>query len=256
MERMRFAGKKVMVTGGASGIGRATVYRLAREGAEVIIADVDEKAAQESIRAMGSVPGSAWFQQVDLSDPKSIEKMGEEVRARVDALHGLVHCAGILRTSSVEETGDADWEPQVTINLRAPALVTKELLPLLKRGPGHIVGLSSEGAFWLHRNRWVYDATKNGVRSLIRNLATELVSYGIRANSVAPGYVVTEMHFGRAEDPAKRKKELEAMEYDGCLMRRLASPDEIAAPIVFLLSDDASYITGTTIHVDGGRVGH
>src|SRR5690606_3718869 len=106
------------------------------------------------------------------------------------------------------------------------------------------------------KNRWVYDASKNGLRSLTRNMATEFAEYGVRVNTVAPGYVVTEMHFGRDPDPEKKKAELEGMTYDGCILKRTARPVEVAAVIAFLLSDDASYVTATTIHVDGGRIAH
>ena len=142
----------------------------------------------------------------------------------------------------------------MSVNLRGAALCVKALLPLLKKGPGHIVNLSSEGAFRPRPGCWVYDATKAGICALTRNLACELVQYGIRANSVAPGWTVTEMHFQHAKDPARRKAELENMTYDGAVIPRLGRPEEIAAVIVFLLGEDASYITATTIHVDGGRV--
>jgi len=197
--------------------------------------------------------GKACFQYVDLSDPKSIEKMGVEVAEKVDILHGLVNNAGIARSGSIQDTGDHDWEPQITINLRAPALCAKALLPLLKKGPGHIVNLSSEGGYRPRSNSWVYDSTKAGICALTRNMACEFVQFGMRANSVAPGWAVTEMHFG---DSPERKKELEDTVYDGAVIRRLARPEEIASGIVFLLSDDASFITATTLHVDGGRVAH
>ena len=127
-------------------------------------------------------------------------------------------------------------------------------MPLLKKGPGHIVNLSSEGAFTAKKGRWVYDATKAGICALTRNAAEELAEFGIRVNAVAPGWVVTEMHFKNHEDPAKKKKELEGMIFDKAMINRIARPEEIASVIAFLLGDDASYITANTIHVDGGLV--
>lgn len=250
----RFEHKTVLVTGAAMGIGAATASRLAGDGAAVIVADCNEDAAQKNVSEIQGSGGEARFQYVDLSSPSSIEKMGREVAERVSCLHGLVNNAGILRTASIAETGDSDWEPQITINLRAPALCTKALLPLLRKGPGHIVNLSSEGAFIAHENRWVYTASKAGILALTRNMAREFVGYGMRANTVAPGWTVTEMHFLHSEDPAAKKAEMESLQRDTGVIPRLARPEEIAAVIAFLLSDDASYMTASIVHVDGGRV--
>jgi NAD(P)-dependent dehydrogenase (short-subunit alcohol dehydrogenase family) len=124
----------------------------------------------------------------------------------------------------------------------------------MKKEGGSIVNISSEGAFRAQANRWVYDATKAGVWSLTRGMAVEFFSYAIRANCVVPGWIVTEMHFASAPDPQARKLELENLEDKACIMRRLGRPEEIANAIAFLASDEASFITATTLHVDGGRV--
>ncbi len=253
---MNFNSKTILVTGAAMGIGAATAKRLASDGASVIVADSDKDAAKIAIESIQKEGGQALFQYVDLADPASIEKMGQEVAASAEDLHGLVNNAGIVRMASIADTGDADWGPQMAINLRAPALCAKALLPLLKKGPGHIVNLSSEGGFRPRKNHWVYDATRAGICALTRNMASEFVEYGMRVNTVAPGWTVTEMHFNRHEDPQARKKEMEEIVFKGAIIQRLGRPEEIAAAIVFLLSDDASYITATTIHVDGGRVAH
>ncbi len=250
----RFENRTMLVTGAAMGIGAATARRLADEGAEVIVADCNEEAAQKKVAEIQGSGGEAWFQYVDLAKPSSIEQMGREVAARVECLHGLVNNAAILRTASIAETGDSDWEPQITINLRAPALCAKALLPLLKKGPGHIVNLSSEGAFIAHESRWVYTASKAGILALTRNMAREFVGYGMRANTVAPGWAVTEMHFLNSDDPGAKKAELEHTRRTDTVIPRLARPEEIAAVIAFLLSDDASYMTASIVHVDGGRV--
>ena len=250
----RFEQRTMLVTGAAMGIGAATARRLADEGAKVIVADCNEDAAEKKVSEIRGAGGDAWFQHVDLARPSSIEQMGREVAERVPCLHGLVNNAGILRTASIAETGEDDWEPQMSINLRAPALCAKALLPLLKKGPGHIVNLSSEGAFILHQSRWVYTASKAGILALTRNMAREFVEYGMRANTVAPGWTVTEMHFLNSDDPAAKKAELERTERTDTVIPRLARPEEIAAVIAFLLSDDASYMTASIVHVDGGRV--
>jgi len=252
---MRFQGKTILVTGGAMGIGAATARRLVAEGASVIVADCNEEAFNAMAAGLPD-RGKVSFQFVDLADPSSIEQMGQAVAGQVSCLHGLVNNAGIASRSFIKDTGDEDWSPQMDINLRAPALCAKALLGLLQAGPGHIVNVSSEGAFRPRQAHWVYDATKVGLCALTRTMACEFAADGIRVNTVAPGWAVTEMHFSQADDPAARKAELEALDYDGAIIRRLGRPEEIAAAIVFLLSGDASYITATTLHVDGGRVAH
>ena len=251
---MRFADRTFLVTGGAMGIGAATVKRLAGEGARVFLADCNERAASKTMDEIRTSSEQVTFMYVDLSDAASIESMGERLADEIESLHGLVNNAGIFRGASVAATGDTDWEPQVAINLRAPALCAKALLPLLQKGPGHIVNLSSEGAFKPYANRWVYDATKAGICALTRNMACEFIEFGIRVNTVSPGWTVTEMHFGTGPDATQKKTMLENHRFDGAVINRLGRPEEIAAAIAFLLSDDASYITATTLHVDGGRV--
>lgn len=134
-------------------------------------------------------------------------------------------------------------------------MITQVLLPLLKQEGGAIVNVSSEGGFLGRPRQVVYDAIKAALVSVTKTMAQEFVDYGIRVNAVAPGWVITEMHFANHPDPAARKQELESTSIVSCIMKRRAQPEEIASAITFLLSDDASYITGTTIHVDGGRVG-
>lgn len=252
----RFERKSIVVTGGAMGIGRATVERLAQEGAHVILVDVNRAAAEKAIAKMDNLEGTVGFQYADLNDEGSIEQACREIGEHCAALHGLVNSCGILMNGDVDETSGDVWDRQIMINLKAPALMAGHLIPLLKAGPGHIVNLSSEGAFRPYGGRWVYDATKQGARSLSRALACELASFGIRANTVAPGWTVTEMHYNRADDPLAKKQEMEAMHFDGAVIKRLGRPEEIAAVICFLLSDDASYITASTLNVDGGLVAY
>ena len=252
----RFVNKVALITGGASGIGRATAVRLAAEGAHVIIVDRDVHMGQQSVSQIKEAGGTATFMEVDLASDEAIEAMAAVVARQFPALHILVNNAAVLKRGRIEG-GEwlSSWEPEVNIGLRAWALVTQVLLPLLKKEGGAIVNTSSEGGFRGRPGLWVYDAVKAGIVSLTKTMAYEFVEYGIRANAVAPGWVVTEMHFSQSSDPETRKQELETMKIESCLLGRLAHPEEIAAAIAFLASDDASYITGTTLHVDGGRVG-
>lgn len=250
-------GRTVLVTGGASGIGAATVLRFARAGSQVIVVDSNRAKAEQVMEQVHALGATGFVQPVDLADEAAIAACGEEVARRVDALHVLVNNAGIVRTCPIAETGHADWDLQMAVNLRAPALMAKALLPLLVAASGAaIVNISSEAGFRPRPNSWVYDAGKAAICALTRTMASEFYSYAIRVNTVAPGWTVTEMHFAQAADPDVRKHELEDKEIDSCILRRLGRPEEIANAIFFLASDEASYITATTLHVDGGRVAH
>lgn len=252
----RFEGKTALVTGGASGIGRATADRLAGEGAHVIIADLNFDMANQAVAQIRATGGSASFAHLDLTDDASIEACAQAVSETVSALHLLVNNAAILRLGRIEDGGWLpNWDIETRTGLRGWILMTQLLLPLLKREEGSIVNLSSEGGYLGRPGMWVYDAIKAAVVSVTKTMAQEFADYGTRVNAVAPGWIVTEMHYGDHPDPSARKKEMEETPISSCIMKRRALPEEVAAAITFLLSSDASYITGTTLHVDGGRVG-
>jgi 3-oxoacyl-[acyl-carrier protein] reductase len=250
---MNFQESNVVVTGGASGIGAATVMRFAQAGAHVIVADVDGERARQVVARIEETGGAAFFQHVDLSDEESIAACGRDLAARLSDLRVLVNNAGIVRRKAIAETDHEDWDVQTAINLRAPALLAKALLPLMQARGGAIVNISSEGGYRPRADHWVYDATKAGIGALTRAMAVEFAPFGIRANAIAPGWIVTEMHFGQAPEPLSRKAELEEMVHESCIMRRLGRPEEIAEAVFFLAGEGASYITGTTLHVDGGQ---
>lgn len=240
--------RTILVTGGASGIGAATCRRAADEGARIVIVDRDAAGGT----ALASELGGSFF-EIDLTDRANVRAVGAQIVSEIGALHGLVNNAGISRASPFRELDDNNWDTQLEIMLSAPAFVTQALLPSLVRGRASIVNISSEGAFRPRAGLHPYDAAKAGVAALARSLAAELGSDGIRVNSVAPGWVASEMHFGRGIGAEERRDELLAMDNPNAIMNRLGRPEEIAAAIVFLLSDDASYITGTCLHVDGGQ---
>ena len=252
----RFENKVALITGGASGIGRATADRLAAEGAQAIIADQNVALGNQAVSQIKEAGGLAVYVEVDLADDTSVEEAGRAVAEQFSTLHLLVNNAAILRQGTIEDGGwVANWDPETRVGLRGWVLMTQKLLPMLKKEGGAIVNLSSEGGFLGRPGQWIYDAIKAGLVSLTKTMAYEFVDYNIRVNAVAPGWIVTEMHFGNHPDPQARKKELEENPITSCLMNRRAHPNEVASAITFLLSDDASYITGQTLHVDGGRMG-
>jgi 3-oxoacyl-[acyl-carrier protein] reductase len=252
-EIRRFAGKTALVTGGAMGLGAAIAKRLASEGARVLIVDIAAAHGRETTAAL---PGAEHvFLEADLSRQEAIERLAEEVRGVTDAVHVLINNAGISIEAPLEEMREEDWDLQMAINLRAPVRLARVLLPLMRDRAASIVNVSSEVAFHPRREGVAYDSTKAGLGGLTRSLAAELWKYGVRVNEMAPGGMVTEMHFAAAEDPAALKRELEEWELpeEVSIMRRVALPEEIAPAVAFLASDDASYITGSTLHVDGGQ---
>ena len=255
----RFEGKIALVTGAANGFGRATVHRLVDEGLDtVFIVDREVDGAQEELEKVEAAGGKGYVVETDVSSIESVEAMGQEVASRTDRLDVLVNCAGIGGggLGQVEADFLSSWDNVMNINLRGTLIVIQALLPLIKVNGGAIINISSDGG---HRGRTgalVYDASKAAVAKTSRNMACDLVRYGIRVNDVAPGWAATEFHFGDAPDPEAKRKELEELEVDTNPMKRLALPHEIAAGIAYLASDDASFVTGSTLFIDGGRVGN
>ena len=222
----------------------------------MIVADNNAELGAETVGHLRDAGGDASFVEVDLADDASVQAAAREVIDEVGSLDMLVNNAAILRSGRIEDGGWIDnWEPETAIGLRGWVLMTQALLPALRQTSGSIVNISSEGGFLGRQGQWVYDAIKAALVSVTKTMAAEFVGYGIRVNAVAPGWVVTEMHFGHGADAPARKKQLEESPIKSCIMKRTCAPAEIASAVAFLLSEDASYMTGTTIHVDGGRAG-
>lgn len=249
----RFDGATALVTGGASGIGAAVVQRLAEEGAAVVLVDRDEERGAAVARSFGERGHRVDFRPADVADEASVAHLARELAGAGREVDVVVNNAGIVRRGSINDLSEQDWNQQLAVNLKAPLLVTRAFFGPLSSGHGAVVNVSSEGAFRPRTDHAAYDVSKAGVGALTRAMAAEYAPYGIRVNAVAPGWVVTEMHFAAADDPAGRRRELEAAHHDGCLLGRLGRPEEIAAAIAFLASPDASYLTATTVHVDGGQ---
>jgi len=204
---VRFADKVALITGGASGIGRATANRLAAEGTHVIIADNNVSLANLAVSEIKADGGKASHIEVNLTDDESVAACGRAVAERFPALHMLVNNAAILRQGRIEDgSWQENWDAETAVGLRGWVLMTQVLLPTLKEANGAIVNVSSEGGFLGRPGMWVYDAIKAGIVSLTKTMAQEFVGDGIRVNAVAPGWIVTEMHFGRAPDPPRERR--------------------------------------------------
>ncbi|MER6013850.1 SDR family NAD(P)-dependent oxidoreductase [Streptomyces bluensis] len=243
-------GRGVVVTGAASGIGRATALRFAEEGARVLVADLNREGAEATVEDIGKSGGVALAVVGDLSDQAVVDTV---VGRAVEALGGvdvLVNNAGIMdRMSTLGETDDAEWERVLRVNLTAPFLLTRAVLPhMLAAGGGSIVFTASEAGLRGGAAGAAYTASKHGVVGLVKSLAVMYREQGIRANAVAPGGTATNIIEGvdLATEGAVTLRPYQAN------AGRYADPEEQAAAIVFLVSPAASNISGAVLPVDNG----
>lgn len=249
-EHLGHPSSAVLVTGGGSGIGRATALALAEAGRPVAIWDLDEKGAKATAREAKKqwrVPTTSLG--IDVTESTKIPAALAAAIHDVGPIGGLVHAAGISGATQITAIDDAAWDNVLQVNLRAAAILTKELTDSLKlAGPGSaIVYLSSIEAFFGHDFLPAYAASKAGLLGLTRSACHTLGPAGIRVNSVCPGAVETPM-LQPLLDIEGVRADLEAR----TPMLRLAQPEDIARTIRFLLSDEASFVTGTQLVVDGG----
>ncbi|MDW4910926.1 SDR family oxidoreductase [Streptomyces sp. ADMS] len=251
MTNKDFEGRGVVVTGAASGIGRTTALMFAHEGAKVLVADLDRAGAEEVVEEISAAGGAAVAVVGDLSDRQVVaEVVGRAVGdfGRVDV---LVNNAGIMdRMSALGETDDAEWERVIRINLTAPFLLTRAVLPhMLAAGRGSIVFTASEAGLRGSAAGAAYTASKHGIVGLVKNLAVMYRGQGIRANAVAPGPTATNIRVDAGQE-AHGPSVIGPL--IGVGIGRLGSAEEQAAAIVFLASDAASFINGAILPVDDG----
>ena len=248
-EARSFQGRHVLVTGSASGIGRATALLLAARGAKVAILDVDESKVAEVSQEIGGYPVPA-----DLADPAQVVRAVEAAAAGMGALDGIVNCAGVSTTQHLPDLTPELWSRTLAINLTAPYLIVRTALPWLSASPvASVVNVASgAGLLPTKTSGSAYASSKAGLIGLTKALAAELAPK-IRVNAVCPGLTLTPMVESIFAEQARIGAPSPAERY---AMKRGADPSEIAAGIVFLLSNEASYVTGSTLGVDGGRIFH
>lgn len=236
--------KVIVVTGGAQGIGRATALRLAEEGAIVVIADRNLEGARATMKDVEASGARSLAIELDVSDRESWVQIAIKIKETFDGADGLVNNAGLTRDKSLLKMDEDDWDVVLNVNLKGAWLGCQAIVPLMVGRGGSIVNLSSE-ARWGAFGQSNYSSAKSGLVGLTRTIAIEQARNGIRVNAVAPGTTTTPMV--EAVPEQIRHGWLESIP-----MRREANPAEIASAIVFLLSDDASYVTGQVLGVNGG----
>jgi 2-hydroxycyclohexanecarboxyl-CoA dehydrogenase len=251
----RLEGKAALITGGGAGIGAMTAHLFCSEGASVMLVDADADALESSAGTIArEVPGArvAIFEADVADDAKAVEA----VRLALEAfghLDVLVNNASMRNYASIASASPAEWNSVVGVNLIGAANYCKAALPALRQaGRAAIVNVSSCYAIAGRKGMGLYDATKAGMLAMTRTLAFEEAAHGVRANAVCPGSTLTQFHIAKARAAGKSVETLETERQDTSLLGRWATPREIAWPILWLASDEASFITGTTLMVDGG----
>ena len=245
---MLFSNSIAIVTGGGSGIGRATCLQLAREGAKVVIVDIDSDGGCATLKTIEKAGGEAIFLRADVSQSADVQGVVNRVLEVWGRLDILVNNAGTMRFAPVTQLGDDDWDRVINVNLRAAFLFCKYALPHMKRADGRrggaIVNVSSVHAHQTTRNVAAYAASKGGLEAFTRALAIEAEAQNVRVNAVAPGAVDTPLLWSNPNLQSGAEK----------LEGAIVTAESVAEAICFLASEKAGFITGTTLIVDAGRL--
>jgi len=247
----------IILTGAASGIGRETAILLAKEGAKLVISDINEDGLNETLKLIEKEGKTAEKMKVDVSKPEDIKNMIEHTYKKYGKIDVLINNAGVVRVGPIDEFSDEDYDLLINVNLKGTYYGCKFIVPYFKKqGYGNIINLASVAAHIGQVNHACYCSTKAGVLAITKALALELAPYNIRVNSVSPGATDTPMLRSDVEKNARErgvsfdvvKKEFE----EEGVMGRWAKPLEIAYGILFLASDESSYMTGADLRIDGG----
>ncbi|MGA2199334.1 MAG: SDR family oxidoreductase [Nitrososphaerales archaeon] len=247
----RLSGKVEIITGAASGMGRAASLLFSKEGARVVAADINEVDGLKTVETIRSSGGEAIFVKCDISKPEDAERLAREAVVAFGKIDGVYNNAGINPIGDVLETSVEVWDKTLDVNLKGMFLVSKAAMPELIKSHGAIVNTSS-GDFTLTWFREAaYVASKGGVIGLTKAMAVDFAKHNVRVNAILPGTVLTPLTLKAAEDLGNKEAAMKHMTSVHPL-GRLAEPEEIVKVALFLLSDDASFVTGASIAVDGG----
>ncbi len=250
----RLSGKVAVITGAGAGIGRATAELFAEEGAAVVIAERDAATGRDAADRIEQSGGKALFVHTDVADEPSVERMAAEAVAAFGAIHILVNNAAIFILRGIEATPE-EWRQMLDVNVMGPALVAKHVVPAIKKaGGGAIVNLASISSFIAQPNFVTYNTTKTAILGMNRCMAMDLAPDNIRVNAVCPGVVWTQVVERQAKAMGLDRAAADVHpQWAGVqLIQRCAEPREIAYAILFLASDEASFITGSHLMVDAG----
>ena len=251
----RMTGRRALVTGASSGVGRATALSLAREGASVALLALPASGLEQVTAACRRHGAEALSIEADVGDATAVERAFALTECQLGAVDAVYCAAGISTVAAATETTDQVWERQLRTNLSGTFHVLRAAArAMVPRRTGAIVTTASELALTGQAGYLAYTATKGGVLAMTRSLAAELAPHRIRVNAVCPGTVDTPLlaaEFATAEDPIAERRDTEL----SIALGRIARPEEIARLVLFLLSDESSYVTGSEFVADGGRTG-
>jgi NAD(P)-dependent dehydrogenase (short-subunit alcohol dehydrogenase family) len=240
---MRFDGKVCIVSGGGSGIGKATCKRMAAEGGSVLVVDLDSKGGNATVQEIADAKGQSAFAQCDVGNPAQVKAAVDLALQKWGKINVVVNDAAMMTFSPIVDLPEADWDKVLGVNLRSMFLFCKYSVPHMPQGSA-IVNLSSVHAHETTKNVVPYASSKGGIEAFARGFSEELAPLKIRINCVAPGAVNTPMLWNNPNVKSGVEK------VEGAI----GEPEDIAAAICFLASDEARFITGTTLIVDGGRL--
>ena len=249
----RLNGKVAAVTGGASGIGEATVRRLVTEGAKVAFADRDVERGKRVAAEIEGGGGQVVFVEAHMEREAEAAAFVRQAAERFGRLDVLVNNAGVRLYHTVEEASAESWDEILGVNLKGYVFCAKAAIPLIRQGGGgSIVNVASVRSVTSVGKTTQYDTTKAAVAGLTRGLAADHAPDQIRVNAVCPGPIFTPFHERRTRELGRTLEQYREDAAKGTMLRRHGTPEEVAACILFLASDDASYVTGTLLFVDGG----
>ncbi len=250
---MRLHKKRVLVTGGSSGIGRAICQVFADEGADIVIADIDEEGGRETIRSLEPKGGRYTFIRTDVSSEEEVAALAAKTSSFLGGLDVLINDAAAFVFGRIEDVTKDDWDRVFGVNVIGPSNVVKAVLPYLKDANGaSIVNIASVSSFIAQPSFVPYNASKGALLQLTRCLAMDLAEFGIRVNCVCPGAIYTPATVQHMEFMGADPETFLAAAAEESFLKRHGRPEEIAYAALFLASDEASFVTGTPLVVDGG----
>jgi NAD(P)-dependent dehydrogenase (short-subunit alcohol dehydrogenase family) len=248
---MKLRDRVAVITGAGSGIGRACAIEFAREGASVAVVDIDASTARETVRLIERAGGIARSFETDVSRAESVERLVADVCTTFQRVDVLLNNAAIQVNKTVEDTSVEEWNREIAVNLGGVFLCSKFFMPLLRTNRGCIVNMSSVNGFFVEPFCAGYCATKAAIIALTKAMAIDHGKEGIRVNCICPGYIdagLAEGYFQAQPDPAAARLAAGKLH----ALWRIGRPEEVARVAVFLSSDDASFMTGSAVVVDGG----